>query len=94
MKNRYAIYSNDDHMNPQERLELYADRFKAERVFIPNAGHFGTTSGVKEIPEIFNIVEKVLANDKAKASDESLTIKKDKSAREDAFELISMKNFQ
>ena len=58
MKNRYAVYSNNDHLNPKEELEKYAEKFMAEKVFIPNVGHMGRKSGVKEIPEIIEIIRR------------------------------------
>ena len=57
MKHRYSIYSDNDHLNPKEELENYADRFNAEKVFIPNMGHMGRKSGVKEIPQIIEIIK-------------------------------------
>lgn len=60
MKNRYAIYSNNDPINPQEELENYAKKFQAKKVFIANAGHFGKASGVTEIPEIIEIIKKII----------------------------------
>lgn len=33
-KKRYAIYSDNDHLNPQEELERYAEKIKAQKVFI------------------------------------------------------------
>lgn len=58
MDNRFSIYSDNDHLNTKEELERYAERFKANKVFIPNVGHMGRKSGVKEIPEIMQIIEK------------------------------------
>ena len=60
VNNRYSIYSNNDHINPQEELEYYADRIAATRVFIPNIGHMGTKSGITELPEALEIIEKSL----------------------------------
>ncbi len=60
VNNRFSIYSNDDHMNPQEELENYADRFSASKVFIPNIGHMGARSGITELPEVLEIIEKSL----------------------------------
>lgn len=57
MKNRYAIYSDNDHMNPQTELEYYAEKFQAQKVFIPNIGHLGRRSGIKELPEAVEIVK-------------------------------------
>jgi succinyl-diaminopimelate desuccinylase len=56
MKNRYAIYSDNDHLNPKEELERYADKFKANKIFIRGIGHMGRRAGVKQIPEIIEII--------------------------------------
>lgn len=55
--NRYAIYSDNDHLNPQEELERYAEKINAQKVFIKGKGHFGRKSGIKELPEIIKIIE-------------------------------------
>lgn len=60
IEHRYSIYSNDDHMNPQEELEYYADSFQAEKVFIPNVGHLGKRSGIKELPEAIEVIRNIL----------------------------------
>jgi predicted alpha/beta hydrolase family esterase len=57
---RYSIYSNNDHLFSKEILENYADRFNSNKVFIPNVGHMGRTSGITKLPQIFDIVEKHL----------------------------------
>lgn len=60
MENRYSIYSDNDHMNPQEELERYAERFRAHKVFIHDAGHLGKSSGITKLPEAIEIIQKVL----------------------------------
>ena len=60
IENRYSIYSNNDHMNPQQELEDYADRFKAIKTFIPDIGHLGKISGITELPQVLEIIENVL----------------------------------
>lgn len=57
-KNRYSIFSDNDHLNPQEELERYAEKIKAEKVFIKGVGHCGRKSGVKELPEVVKIIDK------------------------------------
>ena len=57
MKNRYAIYSDNDHLNPKEELENYAKRFNAQKVFVTGIGHMGRKSGVKEISQIMDIID-------------------------------------
>ncbi len=59
MKHRYSIYSDNDHLNPQNELEKYADKFKAEKVFINGIGHMGRKSGIKELPQVIEIIKKV-----------------------------------
>jgi len=56
-QNRYAIYSDNDHLNPQEELERYAEKIQAQKVFIKGKGHFGRKSGVKQLPEVIKIME-------------------------------------
>jgi Predicted esterase of the alpha/beta hydrolase fold len=62
---RYSIYSNDDHLNSQDKLEYYAKRFKAEKIFIPNIGHLGIDSGIRELPQAIEII-KINLSDKNK----------------------------
>lgn len=59
MKYRYAIYSDNDPISSLKELEYYADKFNAEKVFIPNVGHLGPMSGIKELPEALEIIKKV-----------------------------------
>lgn len=59
MKYRYAIYSDNDPISSLKELEYYADKFNAEKVFIPNVGHLGPKSGIKELPEALEIIKKV-----------------------------------
>lgn len=58
-KKRFAIYSNNDHMNPQSELEHYAEKFNANKVFIPNIGHLGKASGIKKLPEVMEIINDI-----------------------------------
>ena len=59
---RFSIYSNNDHMNPQEELENYADRFCATRVFVPDVGHMGKSSGIKELPKVIELINAEVNN--------------------------------
>lgn len=58
MKYRYAIYSDNDPISSLKELEYYADKFEAEKVFIPNIGHLGPKSGIKALPEALEIIKK------------------------------------
>lgn len=64
IENRYALYSDNDPLNPQEKMEYYADKLNAERILIPGAGHFSPRAGVKEVPEIINTIKKVYGRKK------------------------------
>lgn len=54
----YNIYSDTDHIYKLSQLEKYNQKLQAVPVFLPNQGHFGKTSGVKEIPDIIDIITK------------------------------------
>lgn len=58
MKYRYAIYSDNDPISSLKELEYYADKLNAEKIFIPNVGHLGPKSGLKELPEALEIIKK------------------------------------
>lgn len=60
MSKRYAIYSNNDHMNPQNELEYYAEKYEAKRVFLPNIGHMGRSSNIKELPQAIEIIKEYI----------------------------------
>ena len=53
----YNIYSDNDHIYKIFQLERYNEKANAIPVFLPNKGHFGRSSGVKEIPEIIDIIK-------------------------------------
>ena len=55
----YDITSNNDHIFTQEELDLYVTKTNAQKIFIPNCGHFGRSSGVKDIPQIETILDKI-----------------------------------
>ena len=54
----YAIYSNNDPISSLKELEYYADKFNAQKVFIPNVGHLGPKSGITKLPEALEIIKK------------------------------------
>lgn len=58
MKYRYAIYSDNDPISSLKELEYYAEKFKAKKIFIPDIGHLGPKSGIKELPEVLEIIKK------------------------------------
>ena len=50
IRRRISLYSDNDRMNPTEKLEAYADALDAEIILIPGAGHFDPASGIRELP--------------------------------------------
>ena len=55
----YDIYSDNDPIyNKMVYFDRYVKETNATPVFLPGRGHFGATSGVKEIPEIVEIIRK------------------------------------
>lgn len=56
IKNIYAIYSNNDEMNPLKNLEDYADLLSAKKILIEGAGHFNPKSGVTNIDKLNEVL--------------------------------------
>lgn len=54
--NRISIYSNDDHIVPMERLEEYYKEIDAKPILIEGIGHMGKKSGLKELPQVIDII--------------------------------------
>ena len=55
---RYDIYSDNDHIVPYEILKNYPLDINAKEIFIKGIGHMGKKSGLEEIPEVIDIIEK------------------------------------
>ena len=58
--NRYAIYSDNDHIVPFEVLERYPREIDAKSIFIPGIGHMGKKSGLEKLPELLELVKENL----------------------------------
>lgn len=56
---KFAIYSDNDHIVPFEVLEDYVKKLDAHPIFIQGIGHMGSKSGVEEIPELLEVVNKI-----------------------------------
>ena len=54
--NIYSIYSDNDEMNSVDKLEGYAEKLSANKMFIKGAGHFNLKAGITEIEEINKII--------------------------------------
>lgn len=55
---RYSIYSDNDHIVPFKILEECPKKIGSNSILIKNIGHMGKKSGLKELPEIINIIDK------------------------------------
>ncbi len=56
---RYAIYSDNDHIVPFATLRRYAKDIMAETWYIPEIGHMGKKSGLTELPEVLEAIERL-----------------------------------
>lgn len=54
----YTIYSNTEHIVPINILKSFAERLSAEAILLENVGHIGAKSGIKQLPEVLEIIEK------------------------------------
>ena len=59
VEKRFAVYSNNDHIVPLEILEEFPKQIDAEPFFIEGVGHMGSKSGIKELPQVIEIIEKI-----------------------------------
>lgn len=57
MKFRFNIFNKDDNIWKLEEIERYTTFVEANGIELEKGGHFGRSSGVKEIPEILSIVK-------------------------------------
>ena len=53
---RYSIYSKDDHIVPYDVLKLFSEEIKSIPLSIDGIGHMGKKSGLKELPEVIEII--------------------------------------
>ena len=58
----FNIYSDDDNVLTQDSLISYTKKTRATGIMIKGRGHFGRSSGVRDIPEIENILNKISKN--------------------------------
>ena len=52
----YCYYSDNDPYIPQEQLKKFIQSVKGEKCFIKGAGHFNTSSGYNNFPEILETI--------------------------------------
>ena len=56
IKEKYSIYSDNDHIVPFEILEEYPVVINSKPVFISGIGHMGKKIGLEELPEVIKII--------------------------------------
>lgn len=61
IKNRYSIYSNNDHIVPFTVLEDYTNIINSTPILIEGIGHMGKKSGLKELPKVIEIIDNMEA---------------------------------
>ena len=59
IKNKYSIYSNNDHIVPIELLKEFPLSINAESIFIENVGHMGKRSGLEKLPKVIEIIDNI-----------------------------------
>ena len=62
--NRYNIFNEKDHIWTMEQLKRYTTMLDAKGLELNYGGHFGRSSGVKDLPEVTQIITQEFSNDK------------------------------
>ena len=60
---RFAIYGDKDYLCDVTKLENFANQLKANKVFVEGMGHCGNSSGIKQIPQVVEIIDDLLAKE-------------------------------
>lgn len=60
---KYNIFNKNDNIWSYAELENYTSALNAQRVELDYGGHFGRSSQVKELPELIDIVKKIMVVD-------------------------------
>lgn len=59
IKNKYSLYSNNDHIVPLELLKGFSNDINSESIFIENVGHMGKRSGIEKLPKVIEIIDEI-----------------------------------
>lgn len=57
IKNKYSIYSNNDHVVPLELLKEISLSLNTKSIFIEDVGHMGKRSGLDKLPKVIEIID-------------------------------------
>lgn len=55
---KYSIYSDSDHLVPLDLLEQFCDDIESIAIPMKDIGHMGKKSGLEELPEVIELIEK------------------------------------
>ncbi len=56
IKNKFSLYSDNDHVIPFDVLKNFVKKIKSSPVFIKGVGHMGNRNNIKHLPQIENII--------------------------------------
>lgn len=56
IKDKYSIYSKDDHVVPYDLLVSFSNEINSKATSIDGIGHMGNKSGLEELPEVIDII--------------------------------------
>lgn len=59
VRNKYSIYSNNDHIVPLELLKEFSTDINSESIFIEGIGHMGSKSGLDRLPKVLEIIDNI-----------------------------------
>lgn len=59
IEKKFNVFNKDDHIWKQSEIARYTEVLGAKGIELEYGGHFGRSSGVKEIPELIEIVKEI-----------------------------------
>lgn len=59
VRNKYSIYSDNDHIVPLELLEEFSSDISSESILIEGIGHMGSKSGLDKLPKVIEIIDNI-----------------------------------
>lgn len=62
VKQRWSIYSDNDHIVPYSILEEFPKMINSHSMLIKGIGHMGKKSGLKTLPQVIEIIENAKIN--------------------------------
>lgn len=59
VRNKYSIYSDNDHIVPLELLKEFSADISSESILIEGIGHMGRKSGLDRLPKVIEIIDNI-----------------------------------